>query len=72
MNYYSINKGSNARIELLCYEATSQEEEFNYGSGYAFVENLEMHFCTTAESWRVVLKGESKDYIHASFANVRV
>jgi len=24
-----------------------------------------------ADIWRVVLKGESKDYIHASFANVR-
>ena len=24
-----------------------------------------------AEIWRVVLKGESKDYIHASFAHVR-
>ena len=32
-----------------------------------------MHFCyfyTVAEKWRAVLKGESKDYIHASFANV--
>ena len=28
-------------------------------------------FYTVAEKWRVVLKGESKDYIHASFANVR-
>ena len=36
------------------------------------VENLEMYFCTIAENWRVVLKGESKDYIHASFAHVRV
>ena len=24
-----------------------------------------------ADIWRVVLKGESKDYSHASFANVR-
>ena len=32
-----------------------------------------MHFCyfyTVAEKWRAVLKRESKDYIHASFANV--
>ena len=28
------------------------------------------HFYTVAEKWRVILKGESKDYIHASFANV--
>ena len=36
------------------------------------VGNLEMYFCTIAENWRVVLKGETKDYINASFANVRV
>ena len=39
------------------------------------VENLEIYLCyfgTIAESWRVTLKGEIKDYIHASFANVRV
>ena len=41
-------------------------------SSTAIVENLEMYFCTTAENWRVTLKGEIKDYIHASFANVRV
>ena len=40
------------------------------------VENLEIYFLLflyyTAENWRVTLKGEIKDYIHASFANVRV
>ena len=37
-----------------------------------FANNFKLHFCyfyTVAEKWRVVLKGESKDYIHASFAN---
>ena len=33
---------------------------------------LNCHVCATADLWKVVLKGESKDYIHASFANVRV
>jgi len=27
-------------------------------------------FCNVADIWRVVLKGESKDYIHTSFVNV--
>ena len=43
--------------------------------GSIIVENLEIYlccFCTIADSWRVTLKGEIKDYIHASFANVRV
>ena len=36
----------------------------------------ENHLClflnmTVADIWRVVLKGETKDYIHASFAHVR-
>ena len=28
--------------------------------------------CTIADKWRVTLKGETNDYIHASFANVRL
>ena len=32
---------------------------------------IHCYFYTVAEKWRVVLKGESTDYIHASFANVR-
>ena len=31
-----------------------------------------LYMLHAADLWRVVMKGESKDYIHASFANVRV
>jgi len=33
--------------------------------------NFVLFLYLIADIWRVVLKGESKDYIHASFANVR-
>ena len=36
------------------------------------IVNIVMFTHATADLWKVVLKGESKDYIHASFANVRV
>ena len=49
--------------------------------GTILVDNLIMslslekyfcYFCTVADLWRVLLMGETKDYIHANFANVRV
>ena len=36
------------------------------------LEKYFCYFCTIADLWRVLLMGETKDYIHANFANVRV
>ena len=78
MNYCSINKGSNAtykdRVAMKPHHRrrdSTLDLDMPHTST-VLVENLEMYFCTTAENWRVTLKGEIKDYIHASFANVRV
>jgi len=43
----------------------------NLSTNVKYTNFWAMFYIMIADIWRVVLKGENKDYIHASFANVR-
>ena len=50
---------------------TRQKMMINLSTYVNYTNFWAMFYIMIADIWRVVLKGESKDYIHASFANVR-
>ena len=65
-NINTITSLENVDVHIMTYVYTCYTSKVSY-----LLMSLGHFFKYTADKWRVFLKGETQDYIHASFANIR-